>query len=94
MLVKALDKDSIKASLESRIEDLARYVLPAGHRDGRQWAVGDVDGNAGQSTRIELAGPKRGQWFDHQAGEGGDVFSLIAVTQQISEFPDKEMRRA
>ena len=41
----ALDKDAIKAALESRIEDLARYLLPAGRRDGRQ--VGDVDNNAG-----------------------------------------------
>ncbi len=42
-----LDKDAIKSALESRIEDLARYLLPAGRRDGRQWAVGDVDNNAG-----------------------------------------------
>ncbi len=43
----ALDKDSIKAALESRIEDLVRYLLLAGHREGRQWVVGDVDNNAG-----------------------------------------------
>ena len=83
-----LDKDAIKAALSSRIEDLVRYLLPTGHREGRQWAVGDVDGNAGQSLRVELDGPKQGQWFDHTPGEGGDVFGLIAATQQISEFPD------
>lgn len=28
------------------------------------------------SLSVEIAGPKRGQWFDHETGEGGDVLSL------------------
>ena len=83
-----LNKDAIKAALESRIEDLARHLLPSGHRKGRQWVVGDVKGNSGKSLRIELAGPKQGKWFDQTPYEGGDVFALISANEKISEFPD------
>jgi hypothetical protein len=30
------------------------------------------------SLAIRVAGPKRGSWFDHEVGEGGDALGLIA----------------
>jgi len=33
------------------------------------------------SLAVAIAGPKRGCWFDHEAGRGGDALDLIACTQ-------------
>lgn len=30
------------------------------------------------SFAVETSGPKRGSWFDHEAGEGGDALALVA----------------
>lgn len=34
-------------------------------------------GRKGASLAVEVEGPKRGMWFDHATGEGGDMFGLI-----------------
>jgi hypothetical protein len=38
------------------------------------------------SLAVEVRGPRRGQWFDHEAGEGGDLLSLIR-REQGGDFP-------
>lgn len=35
------------------------------------------------SLAIEVDGPKRGRWFDHEAGEGGDALLLIAHLRRV-----------
>src|SRR5437667_12787817 len=65
----------IAGRLAERPEDLARRLLGepnAGLSDRRQLRYG----NHG-SLVIELAGKKRGLWYDHEAGKGGGPFQLI-----------------
>jgi len=38
------------------------------------------------SFSLALTGPKRGQWFDHETGEGGDLFALIQ-RERGGDFP-------
>jgi putative DNA primase/helicase len=64
-------------------EKLCQVLLPGGKRLGKQWVVGDVTGAPGDSMAVELEGPKRGQWFDHAAGIGGDMLKLVELNRNL-----------
>lgn len=49
---------------------VAKYLLPNGRLDGREWKVGGADGHAGNSLRVITSGDKAGVWADF--GEGAD----------------------
>mgnify|MGYP003349467412 FL=1 len=70
-------------ALAARAEDLCAQLLPAGRRVGTQWIVGNVFNDPGDSCYVELDGPKRGLWYDHAAGDGGDLLNLIAQSQVL-----------
>lgn len=67
--------------LRDHASSLAEQLLPNGRRIGRQWAVGGIDGEPGQSLRIDIVGDRRGLWCDHASGDGGDMIDLIAEVQ-------------
>ncbi|QJQ31810.1 hypothetical protein GV829_04575 [Sphingomonas lacunae] len=69
----------IEAMLKDRVEQLARELLPGGRKDGKEWCVGSIHGEKGQSLRVSLRGSKQGWWRDFAAGEGGDCLKLIAA---------------
>lgn len=64
-------------ALSVRVAELCAQLLPAGRQVGSQWIVGNVFGDAGDSLYVELTGPKQGLWYDHAAGNGGDLLELI-----------------
>src|SRR5262249_34884348 len=72
----------IATALADRIESLCRELLPKGHIDGRNWAVGDINGAPGQSLKICLFGENRGLWLDF-ADEGwkGDALGLVEAVK-------------
>lgn len=49
---------------------VARYLLPNGKLEGREWKVGGLDGHAGNSLKVITSGDKAGVWADF--GEGAD----------------------
>jgi hypothetical protein len=64
----------IAAALAERMADLARDL--AGEPSDRRretWRYGRKG-----SLAVVIAGPKRGDWFDHEAGCGGDALGLAA----------------
>ena len=54
----------IKVLLRERVVDLAQYLFPNGHREGVHWCVGSIEGEAGKSFKICIAGEKAGLWGD------------------------------
>jgi len=64
-------------ALSVRVAELCAQLLPAGRQVGNQWIVGNVFGDAGDSCYVELQGPKQGLWYDHAAGQGGDLLELV-----------------
>ena len=64
-------------ALSVRVAELCAQLLPAGRQIGPQWVVGNVFGDAGDSLYVELSGPKQGLWYDHAAGQGGDLLELV-----------------
>ncbi|HMY37925.1 MAG TPA: hypothetical protein PK011_01260, partial [Marinagarivorans sp.] len=87
----AEDTDALRGALVDRLDDILGYLLPQGRARGKQYYVGDIDGNAGKSLVVELAGSKRGLWQDFATGEGGDLFDLWAAVRGLSaraHFPE------
>ncbi len=74
----------LSAALAARAADVAAMLLPAGKRHGREWRVGSVEGEAGQSMVVHLSGDRQGQWHDFEKGEGGDLLDLFAAVHRTS----------
>lgn len=70
-----LNRDAVRYALQDRAEELFRLVW------GEPEKAGARDWRARESSARSMAmrGRKRGQWFDHKAGTGGDLFDLLAV---------------
>jgi hypothetical protein len=64
--------------LARRIEPLARELFPLGYREGNEWKVGSLAGEAGRSLSICLRGPKSGVFADFAGSLAGDALDLVA----------------
>jgi hypothetical protein len=69
------DRDEVRAALLARAPAVARALLGEpnrmmSRRDELRF------GNRG-SLSVKVAGPKAGEWYDHEKQEGGDLFKLI-----------------
>lgn len=76
----------IAAMLDAQAEALARELLTGGRREGKFFCAGSVDGEAGQSLKVNLSGAMQGKWTDFSAAKGsddysGDMLQLIAVVK-------------
>ncbi|MBX9591676.1 MAG: toprim domain-containing protein [Hyphomonadaceae bacterium] len=77
--------------LAAHAEDVCRYYLSNGCREGRAWRVGDVDNTPGRSLCVQLTETSRGatgRWIDFATGEHGDLFDLIAHARHLDAFRD------
>jgi len=77
--------------LAIRAEDVCRYYLSNGCREGRTWRVGDVDNTPGRSLCVQLAATNTsaaGRWTDFATGEHGDLLDLIAHARRLDAFRD------
>ena len=74
----------VSRNLAQRAEDVARYLLPNGKRDGYEWRIGSINGEAGQSLGVHLTGDKAGVWCDFASGDRGDLIDLWAKTRNLS----------
>lgn len=63
--------------------ELLKAWLPNGRRQGREWCVGSLQGEAGQSLKINI---DSGKWKDFATGERGqDLIALYAAMHQLSQ---------
>ncbi|MFY3329287.1 toprim domain-containing protein [Achromobacter xylosoxidans] len=61
---------------------VAAHLLPGGKKHGREWKVGNVSGDAGDSLSVCISGAKAGIWSDFSAGVGGDLLDLWVATRR------------
>ena len=73
----------VSRALAQRAEDIARYLLPNGRKEGNEWRVGSIDGEAGKSLGVHLIGEKSGVWSDFASGDAGDLLDLWATTRKL-----------
>lgn len=76
----------IAKNLAQRVEDVARYLLPQGNRQGNEWCVGNISGQPGKSLKLHLTGEKAGLWCDFANGNGhsGDLLDLWAKSRNLT----------
>jgi len=79
MSARRVDISEVSAMLAAQAEQLARELLPGGHREGSEWICGSVAGESGRSLAFHLSGAKSGVWADFSTGEGGDALDLVAA---------------
>lgn len=65
--------------LAGRSEEFCRWLFPQGKRSGRDWCVGSIAGEPGNSLKICLDGAKSGRWADFGGAqdEKGDLVGLL-----------------
>ena len=72
----------LSRQLARNAEAVCRHYLAAGHREGRYWIAGDIQGSKGRSLYVRLKGGEHGKgaagkWTDAATGEHGDLLDLI-----------------
>jgi len=75
------DAREISRLLAARAPELARELLPGGHREGAEWRAGGLDGSKGKSVGVHLHGAKGGVFCDFATGESGDALDLVRLTR-------------
>jgi hypothetical protein len=73
------DAAALADLLAERMPEVARDLAGEPSQRGRDtWRF-----RARGSLAVVVAGAKRGDWFDHEAGEGGDALALVAHLRRI-----------
>jgi twinkle protein len=62
--------------LAQDVERACLELLPQGKKVGHEWCVGSLEGEAGNSLKVRLTGPKAGLWADFAGTERGDLLNL------------------
>jgi putative DNA primase/helicase len=79
-----IDFQQLAAQLLARSYDLVSNWFPAGRKEGREWKIGNLRGDPGDSLSINLA---TGMWGDFAANlRGGDLISLYAAREGLSQL--------
>jgi putative DNA primase/helicase len=71
-----LTSNDLKQRLHNRLQEALYHLFPAGKIEGKTFAIGNIQGHAGDSLSVGLSGGKAGLWHDFATGEGGDIFGL------------------
>lgn len=74
----------ISSLLSRQVEGVVRELLPHGKREGHEWRVGGVGGEAGKSLGVHLTGDKAGVWADFESGESGDLIGLWMAVRGLA----------
>jgi hypothetical protein len=82
----------IKATLNERAAEFARWLFPAGRKKGNEWQVGSLNGEAGESLKISISGAKVGLFKDFATGHSGN--NLVELLMQARGIAFKDALRA
>lgn len=83
-------RDEIKAAMLARLPEVLRYLFPNGRQMKREFQIGSLQGEKGQSLKVSMSADKAGLWQDFESGHGGDIFDLWAVVNGLDtqrDFP-------
>ena len=78
-----IDFERLGRSLLTRANELVAEWLPGGRLLGKEFTCGNLQGNQGQSLKINISS---GLWQDFSTGEkGGDLISLYAAIHNLTQ---------
>jgi twinkle protein len=78
-----MDVSEISQRLRDQAETIAKYLLPGGKINGREWIAGNISGMPGKSLKVCVSGAKQGIWSDFASGDSGDLIDLWMATRGI-----------
>ncbi len=78
--------DELKEIAHGQTRTLCQHLLPNGRENSGYWEVGSIEGEKGQSLKVNLQGPMRGMWTDFSAAKGasdraGNMIQLAALVR-------------
>jgi hypothetical protein len=81
---RSLTIDELKELAHRQVQSLCQHVLPNGRENCGYWEVGSIEGEPGQSLKVNLRGAMRGIWTDFSAPaktpeRGGNMIQLVAL---------------
>lgn len=79
-----LSAGDISKMLAMRAESFCEHLFPNGKKEGHEYCVGSIFGEAGKSLKIHLTGEKSGVWSDFSTNDKGDLLDLIALNRSVS----------
>lgn len=79
-----MDAKELASLMADNASVVAEYLFPAGKKSGKEWKVGGISGDVGQSLSICIGGSKKGVWKDFQSGDGGDLLDAWAKCRALS----------
>jgi hypothetical protein len=71
--------------LAAHAEEVVQYLLSNAKKQGRNYVVGSVRGEEGQSLHITVDGPAAGQWKDFGTNEKGNISGLWRAVHSIAK---------
>lgn len=75
-----LSRDAVRCALQEKAEELFRLAWGEPEKAStKNWRPKTNRKGKVSARSMAMRGRKRGQWFDHKAGTGGDLFDLVAV---------------
>lgn len=69
----------LSEKLWDNAERVAKFLLPKGHLEGKEWCAGNTNGDAGKSLKINIGGKKT--WADFASGDSGDLLDLWVLVR-------------
>jgi hypothetical protein len=81
------ETDVLQAMALDRMEELCRYLLPYGRKEGRRWVAGSANGEPGRSFDVNLGTGVFGDWADGEMRQGG-----IALWMSVRQVDFKTAR--
>jgi hypothetical protein len=82
----AIDIDELKEIANGQVRAIAAELLPNGRDNCGYWEVGSIEGEPGQSLKVNLRGSNVGLWTDFAAPPGapdrqGNIIHLVAAVR-------------
>ena len=60
----------LSEKLWDNAERVAKFLLPKGHLEGKEWCAGNTNGDSGKSLKVNIGGKKTRGCLSH-GGDGG-----------------------
>lgn len=82
----AISIDELKELANGQVRTIVMHLLPNGRENCGYWEVGSIEGEPGQSLKINLNGALRGMWTDFSAPprtkeRAGNILQLVAAVK-------------
>src|SRR5262249_11189341 len=72
-----------QAWLVSHAEEVVKHLLPNAKKRGKDYVIGSLSGEEGQSLHITVEGASIGRWRDFSTGDKGNISGLWRAVRQI-----------